>query len=87
MKLPITRTQQNALDWLSGHGGRQGPDGSPFRADTWRKLLARGFIREDDFGHLEIVPIDPPLALSLGDIEEAVLATRKQAETFQCKTM
>ena len=93
MKLPITRTMQAALDWLTerdGIGGRyvkarlgEQDEYAPFRPSTWQKLLERGFVRQDDFGHLIIVPIDPPLDLSAGDIEEAVVATRKQAETFK----
>ena len=97
MKLPITRTMQSALDWLTERDGICGYLGgryvkarlgeqdeyAPFRPSTWRKLLERGFVRTDDFGHLVIVPIDPPLDLSAGDIEESVVATRKQAETFK----
>lgn len=95
MKLPLTSTQSRALQWLADRGGigiwyggkvsAGGPDFreiANFNRPTWASLLDRGFIREDAQRRLCVVPIDPPLDLGISDIEEAVLATRKQAETF-----
>jgi hypothetical protein len=88
MKLPITKAQQAALDWLAERGGRQGTTDAPFRAGTWKVLVDRGFVYIDDAGHACTTPIDPLLELTESDIEESALNTIANAERFApCQTM
>lgn len=92
MRLPISRAQQAALDWLEQRGGagRLRKDNlcvtvghvvAPMRPDTWRKLAAKGYVDIDGF-RIAIVPIEAELQLAESDVEDTVIAARATAERF-----